>query len=109
MRHPPVCEWVIERIAIIAQITRQSAPIFIARGPETNSPPVSVLGLSQFLEAHPRYLAEHGARATLQRLLDLEATAHPDVVSPPVDILYLGPKGPVWLQRQPSCPPLPPS
>src|SRR2546428_5586442 len=47
MRHPPVCEWVIERIAIIAQITRQSARIFIARGPETNSPPVSLLGLGQ--------------------------------------------------------------
>lgn len=66
-------------------------------------------GLTQLLEAHPRDLAEHGARATLQQLMDLEATAHPDRVSPPVDILHLGPEGFVWVQRQPSCPPLPPS
>jgi hypothetical protein len=65
--------------------------------------------LTQFLEAHPRDLIEHGARATLQQLMALEAMAHPDVVSPPVDILHLGPEGPVWVQRQPSCPPLPPS
>jgi hypothetical protein len=58
---------------------------------------------------NPRYLTEHGARATLHRLMELEATAHPDVVSPPVDILHLGPAGPSWVQRQPGCPPLPPS
>ena len=65
--------------------------------------------LTQFLEAHPRHLVEHGARATLLRLMALEATAHPDRVRPPVDILHLGLRGPVWVQRQPSCPPLPPS
>ena len=65
--------------------------------------------LNRFLEAHPHYLTTHGARATLQRLMALEATAHPDVVSPPVDILRMGPSGPTWVQRKPSCPPLPSS
>jgi hypothetical protein len=65
--------------------------------------------LNRFLEANPRYLTEHGSRATLQRLMDLEAIAHPDLVSPPVDILQIGPEGPAWVQRKPSCPPLPPS
>jgi len=63
--------------------------------------------LTQFLEAHPRELIEHGARATRLRLLALEATAHPDRVRPPVDLLHLGPEGPTWVQRQPSCPPFP--
>jgi hypothetical protein len=65
--------------------------------------------LNRFLEANPRYLTEHGARATLQELIHLEATAHPDQVSPPVDILHIGPEGPAWVQRKPSCPPLPPT
>jgi hypothetical protein len=65
--------------------------------------------LNRFLEAHPRYLTAHGPHATLQRLMDLEATAHPDRVRPPVDILHLGPAGPTWVQRKPSCPPLPAS
>ena len=64
--------------------------------------------LNRFLEANRRYLPEHGPRATLQRLMALEATAHPDLVSPPVDILHIGPEGPAWVQRKPSCPPLPP-
>src|SRR5262249_36414268 len=63
--------------------------------------------LTQFLEAHPRELIEHGARATRLRLLALEATAHPDRVRPPVDLLHLGPEGPTWVQRQPSCPTFP--
>lgn len=63
--------------------------------------------LPAFLEAHPRYLPTHGARATLQRLMALEARAHPGEVTPPVDILRIGPKGPAWVQRKSSCPPLP--
>jgi hypothetical protein len=65
--------------------------------------------LNRFLEANPHYLTEHGSRTTLQRLMDLEATAHPDLVSPPMDILHLGPEGSAWVQRKPSCPALPPS
>jgi hypothetical protein len=61
--------------------------------------------LNRFLAAHPDYLTAHGPRATLQHLIALEAAAHPDLVSPPVDMLRLSPSGPVWVQRKPTCRP----
>jgi hypothetical protein len=61
---------------------------------------------SRFLDRNPQHLRLNGYKATLDKLIGLEATANPEFVRLPVDILRLSQEGPEWIRKKSSCLPV---
>lgn len=60
------------------------------------------VAINRFLDQHPTFLADNGYRKTLQALIEVEATANPQNVGLPVDILRITQFGEQWIQRKPD-------